>query len=130
MLNTLNIGKYIYGSLTNENSGITCKSYPLVADNNAKYPFIIYRRLNLQSSNSKDYIFEDVVTVEIIVVSDKYAVGIDLAQKIRKIFERQSVTFDDIEINDGIIILATEEFNDNAYVQRMQFQFKIQKINI
>ena len=86
--------------------------------------------MNLQSSSSKDGIFEDVVAVEIIVVSDKYAVGIDLAQKIRKIFERQSVRFDNIEINDGIIILATEEFNDNAYVQRMQFQFKIQKINI
>lgn len=127
MLNTLNIGKYIFSRLS---GNITCRSYPLVADNNAKYPFIVYRRQNLQSSRTKDGICEDVVTVEIIVVSNTYEASIDIAQQVRRLLERQSVAFDDIEINDGTITMATEEYNDNAYVQRMQFQFKIQKINI
>ena len=79
------------------------------------------------SSTSKDGIYEDTVTMEIIVVSDKYSVGVDLATRIRKLLERQTATYDNLEINDGHIILATEEFSNNAYVQRMQFEFKVQK---
>ena len=127
MINTLNIGKYIHSRLTDSSVGIGTKVYPLVADNDAKYPFVVYRRMNLMSSTSKDGIYEDTVTMEIIVVSDKYSVGVDLATRIRKLLERQTATYDNLEINDGHIILATEEFSNNAYVQRMQFEFKVQK---
>lgn len=124
MINTLNIGKYIYSRLTDSSYGLCVKVYPLVADNDAKYPFVVYRRMNLMSDSTKDGIHQDTVQVEIIVVADKYSVSIDLAQKIRKLLERQTVIYDDLRINDGTIIMATEEFSNNAYVQRMQFQFK------
>ena len=77
MINTLNIGKYIYTTLQ-QSEDITCKVYPLVADNDAKYPFIIYKRVNLLSSDVKDGIIQDDVTIEIVVVSDKYSVGVDI----------------------------------------------------
>lgn len=125
MINTLDIGKYIHSVLTDASSGITCKCNPLVADNDTKYPFIVYRRMNLVSSTCKDGVYEDEVVMEIIVVSSKYSETIDVATKIRKRLERQRVIFDNLEINDGNIIMATEEFTNNAYVQRMQFQFKV-----
>lgn len=124
MINTLNIGKYIYHVLTNSND-IKCKVYPLVADNDAKFPFIVYRRINLVSSASKDGVFEDDVTVEIVVVCDKYSDSINIATTIRNLLERQSVVFDNLEINDGVLTLANEEFNNNTYIQRLQFNFKI-----
>ena len=123
MINTLNIGKYIYTTL-HQSEDITCKVYPLVADNDAKYPFIIYKRVNLLSSDVKDGIIEDDVTIEIVVVSDKYSVGVDIATKVRELLEKEHVTFQEMEIDDCKIVLATEEFN-NAFVQRMQFNFKV-----
>jgi hypothetical protein len=124
MIDTLNIGKYIYSTLTN-NKDIECRVYPLVADNDAKYPFIVYRRVNLVSSSSKDGIFEDSVTVEIVVVCDKYSDSINIATTIRNILERQSIVFDNLEINDGMLVMANEEFNNDTYIQRLQFNFKI-----
>lgn len=126
MINTLNIGKYIY-SVLNDSKDITCKVYPLIADNDAKYPFIIYRRVNLQSESSKDGYYEDSVSIEITVVSDKYSDSVDIATKIRNLLEKQSVNYDDLVINDATLSLATEEYSNNAYVQRLQFTFIINK---
>jgi hypothetical protein len=128
MINTLNIGKYIY-SVLNGSEEITslAKTYPLIADNDAKYPFIIYRRVNLSSNSSKDGYYEDDVTIEITVVSDKYSDSVDIATKIRNLLERQSVNYEDLEINDTTLSLATEEYSNNAYVQRLQFTSKINK---
>ena len=43
MTKALYIGQYIYSALVN--NGITAKIYRIIADSNAKYPFIIYRRI-------------------------------------------------------------------------------------
>lgn len=129
MIDTLNIGKYINNAISNDASINVSKAYPLVADNDAKYPFVVYRRVNMISANSKDGLYQDTVTIEIIVVSNKYYVGVEIAQAIRKRLERQYVTYEDLEINDGCITLATEEYSENAYVQRLQFEFKISKKN-
>ena len=125
MIDTLNIGKYIHSALSDASTGINAKTYPLVADNDAKYPFIVYRRMDLESATCKDGVYRDSTTVEIIIVSDKYYVGIDIANKVRKTLEKQQVTFNDMVINDGNLMMATEEYSNNAYVQRMQFTFNI-----
>ena len=126
MINTLNIGKYIYSTISGDNQ-ITCKVYPLIADNDAKFPFIVYRRTGLVSGTTKDGLTEDDVTVEIVIVSDKYSVGLDLAINVRNLLEKQSVVYEDLEINDTTLNLATEEYSDNSYIQRMQFDMKINK---
>ena len=46
MIDSLNIGKYIFATLKNiKDVGI----YPLVADNDAQFPFMVYKRTNLVS---------------------------------------------------------------------------------
>lgn len=125
MIDTLNIGKYIHSVLADASSGINAKDYPLVADNDAKYPFIVYRRIDLNSATCKDGVYQDDVRIEIIVVTDKYYVGIDIATRIRKLLEKQQVVFNDMVINDGHLMMATEEYSNNAYVQRLNFNFKI-----
>ena len=56
MIDTLNLGKYIYSKLS-QIEGV--KSYPLIADNDAKFPFIVYKRENLVSNGCKDGYYED-----------------------------------------------------------------------
>ena len=127
MIDTLKIGEYIYDALSQDSSVNGYRVYPLVADNNAKFPFVIYRRAGLESSTCKDGTYEDSVTMEVMVVSDKYSTGIDIAVRIREILEKQYAIFNTMEINDGNMVLATEEYSDNAYIQRMQFNFKINR---
>lgn len=124
MIDTLNIGKYIFNTL-NDSESITCKIYPLVADNDAKFPFIIYKRVNLISEMCKDGTYEDDVTIEINVVTDKYSVGIEIANKVRELLENQRINYQGLEITESKIVQASEEYNTGAYVQRMQFNFKI-----
>jgi len=127
MINTLDIGKYIYNILSG-NDYITQENvqiYPLVADNDAKFPFIIYKRTGLVSYICKDGTYQDDVTIEIKVVSDKYSVGITLANLIRSLIQRPYNTYGGMEINDVTINFASEDFIENAYIQTMQFTLKI-----
>ena len=122
MIDTLNIGKYIYSRLS-QIEGV--KSYPLVADNDAKLPFIVYKRVNLESSGSKDGYYEDKVTMEVVVVTDKYYRGIELANQVRELLEVQRTEYNSMEINDTLLTLATEDYSNNAFVQRMQFSINV-----
>ena len=123
MIDTLNIGKYIYSVLRGTNVDV----YPLIADNDAKFPFIVYKRENLVSNGCKDGYYEDQVIVEINVVTDTYYKGIEIASQIRKLLEVQSVTYDGMEISDARIVLSSEEYTNNAFVQKIQFSFTINK---
>jgi hypothetical protein len=127
MINTLEIGKYINNILANnkEIQDLNTKVYPLIADNDAKFPFMIYKRVNLSSQICKDGSFQDDVTVEIKIISDKYSVGIQLANIVRSLLQRPYVKYGDFEINDVTINYANEDFLENAFIQTMQFTLKI-----
>ena len=75
MIDSLNIGKYIYSVLKETDVEV----YPLVADNDAKFPFIVYKRNNLVSNGCKDGYYEDVVSYEVVIVTDTYYKGIEIA---------------------------------------------------
>lgn len=124
MIDTLNIGKYIY-SVLSQIEGV--KSYPLVADNDAKFPFIVYKRNDLASSGCKDGYYEDDVFFEVNIITDTYFKGIEIANTVRRLLEVQYVTFEDMDIRNTIITMASEEFNNNAYIQKIIFQCTINK---
>ena len=122
MIDSLNIGKYIFATLKNiKDVGI----YPLVADNDAQFPFMVYKRTNLVSSGCKDGYYEDSVTIEINIVTDRYYKGIDFANQVRELLEVSSTSFGDMEISDSNLILASEDYSNNAFIQKMQFNLKI-----
>lgn len=142
MIDTLNLGEYIYSRLQsdvelcsllgatvipNDNSeeeSIT-KVFPVIADNNVKLPFIVYKRLSLHSVSNKDGYYQDEVTMEIIIVTQDYLSGVTIANKVREILEVTSITFNDMQISDANLNLATEEYTENSFVQKMQFNFVI-----
>lgn len=121
MIDSLNLGKYVYSSLKE----ITNSVYPLVADNNAKYPFIVYRRNNLSSMANKDGYYEDTVVMEIVVVTDTYSKSIELISEVRKHLEHLEVEYDGMSISDSYITSATEEYSNNAFIQKIQISFNV-----
>lgn len=130
MIDTLNIGAYIYDILSKDTElnsmlGKAGNIYPLVADNNVYGSFIVYRRTNIVTDTTKDFCFEDSTLVELTVISDNYSNSIELASRIRKLLERQHYKFDKLDINDGHIVSASEEYSGNMYVQKLTFAMTI-----
>ncbi len=121
MINTLNIGSFISNKLTN----IGVKVYPIIADNDAKSTFIVYRRNGLSSNLCKDGIYQETVSVEITIVSPTYSTSIETATKVRRAFERYRGTYDDYNIDDIFLTFADEQYIQNQYIQKLTFDIII-----
>ena len=126
MINSLKLGSYIYSLLADIN--VKCKVYPLVADNDAKFPFILYKRVGLYDNTTKDgYTNEDTLNYEIKVVTDTYQKGIDIANDVRQAIEHGTKTYSDMTISDIRLNAADEQYMENAFVQTLNFQFSARK---
>lgn len=99
--------------------------FPIVAQANTKYPYIVMQRTGIIASYSKAGITEDNVTLEIIVISNDYSQSIDIAQLIRETIDGKRYRSDEIEIDDIEVESITEEWVENAYLQRLVFSMKI-----
>lgn len=121
MINTLNIGSFISSRLTN----IGVKVYPIIADNDAKSTFIVYRRNGLSSNLCKDGIYQETVSLEITIVSPTYSTSIETATKVRRAIERYRGTYDDYNIDDIFLTFADEQYIQNQYIQKLTFDIII-----
>lgn len=124
MVNSILIGKTIYKLLSDSEtlSGyVGNKIFPLVADNNINYPFIVYFRDDINSISCKDGYYEDEVSFTIAVICDKYLESLEIANTVRKIFEKKRIIDDDLEIYDCKISGVDETWEYNGYVQKLHF---------
>lgn len=125
MVNSILIGKTIYQLLTNSDelkSYVGNKIYPLIADDGVTFPFVIFYRNYIHNLECKDGFFEDEVSFSITAVSNSYIESLELANIIRKIFEKKNLTdtiyncrVDDVE----------EDYQNNAYIQQLDFTCKV-----
>ena len=104
MDNSLLVGKYIYRMLSEDEvlSGkvTSRKIFPLVANTDTTYPFIVYSRTGLTVEYCKDGTVEDTVDFLILSVSDNYVESLEVANQIRCILELRRYKDDDIRISD------------------------------
>lgn len=115
----LSINKYIYTILKDDAELLTmCKNiYPVIAEEDVKYPFILFTRVNVEPIDSKAYVVGDRVAFSIAIVNDKYMLGVDIAERVRELFEkRRDSYFSEINLTG-----CDEEFNQDAFVQRLNF---------
>lgn len=120
----MRVGKAIYNILSKD-AGITekvqNKIYPLVADVDTTFPFIIYKRTAINPSSSKDrFIYSEEVQVDIVVASDKYDESIDIAELIKDALSKGS--YDGIK--DISFIDADEDFIQDTFIQRLTFKIR------
>ena len=114
------IGKEIKSLLLN-NSDLTDlignKVFPLVANVGTQFPFIVYRRTSYQSASNKD-LEDEIVFIEITVVTTKYEDSVNIADLVADTLNRKTTSIiDDIQITD-----ISEAFIDDNYVQKLNFK--------
>ena len=100
------------------------KIFPLVANADTTYPFIVYSRTSLVAEYCKDGIVEDTVDFLILAVSDNYVESLEVANQIRSILERKRYKDEDISIYDIRLASVQEEYTEDAYIQRLNFTIK------
>ena len=109
------IGKKINGILTNANiNGINNKVFPLIANANTTFPFIVYRRNYFRPSSNKDY-SDEIVGIEIVVASTKYEEGIDMANQAADTLQAYS----DNDIERIKVTNTYEDFIEDTFIQHI-----------
>ena len=101
------------------------KIYPLVAESDTSYPFVVFKRTGITPEYSKDWLTMESVSVEIVCASDKYFQSVDMANLIRE--EMDGLRGG--EILETKVDYITEDFIDDAYIQRIGFNFKVVPTN-
>lgn len=130
MDNSILAGKYIRSFMI-ENQELTSliqpsNIFPLIANADTKFPFIVYSRNNLKPTYTKSFLTENNVEFTIIVVSDEYVQSLEIANAVRHSLEGYRYTDDYIKINPIHLDTVVEETLDDAYIQRMIFKFTTQ----
>lgn len=129
MDNSLLIGKYIYKLLSEDevlSERVTPKKiFPLVANADTTYPFIVYARTSLAVEYCKDGTVEDTVECQVLSVSDNYVESLEIANQIRSTLELVRYKDDTIQIRECRLSSVQEEYMEDAFIQRMNFIIKI-----
>lgn len=130
MDNSILVSKYIRKFLV-ENEEVqglidVNKIFPLIANADTTFPFIVFQRSNLMPIYTKDILTENLITMVIIVVSNDYIQSLDLANAVRHALEGNIYRDNDIVISAMKMESITEETLEDAYIQRMVFTFNVQ----
>lgn len=100
--------------------GITNKIFPLIANANTNFPFLVYRRNYFRPSINKDF-ENEIVGVEIVIAATKYEESVDIANKVADTLEhRETEIIDDIQITN-----MYEDFIDDTFLQHINIDIYI-----
>ena len=128
MPNGLLIGKTVY-KLLSENQDIKNKVgnkiFPLIANLETTFPFIVYSRNSVVPEYTKGGIVEDIINLEIICVSTSYIESIEIANLVRRTLEMVRYKDDDMIINQCRLLDVAENYQDDAYTQTLIFEIRI-----
>lgn len=115
------IGKEINRLLQNGNAyKIKDKVFPLVANANTTFPFLVYRRIGYQPRNNKDYIGE-IVTMEMNIATETYNEGVEIANSVADILQGQNTDLiEDIQLTN-----VNELFLQDTFIQSLQFEIEL-----
>lgn len=114
MIDFINIGALLFGKLN-----AIAKTYPLVAENQTKFPFIIYKTNQQRPIENKDICYEWIYNIQVNIVDDKYDSVCTLCNEAVKSL---------LELNEGFDInieSISEDYIDDAYVKTIEVQIKI-----
>lgn len=123
---SLQIGKVIYEILSNDDDikqRVNNKIFPLVAENNTTFPFIVYKRTGIETADSKDrFIYKEASTIDVLIASDKYNDSIEVADLVKKALQGKKGEYSGINVQDINMIDATEDFTEDTFIQNITFK--------
>lgn len=114
----LNIGKDIYNILSADTQIASAATIcPIVIPDEIKGNYIVYQRQSTEFIGTKDYILKESDNVNLLVVTDNYNDGIDLAEKVLNALLTNDYQGTDIE---GIDVVTTDEsYSEGKYIQNI-----------
>lgn len=96
--------------------------FPLVADVDTDFPFIVYSRESVNGSNlTKDGSYGDAVTFRIDIVSNSYSQSIDIAQAVRELLEVRKLYTTELILSDTKMTSIRESYDSETFIQQMYF---------
>jgi hypothetical protein len=101
------------------------KIFPLLANADTTFPFIVYSRNNITPVYTKDILTDNNAVFTVIIVSDKYTESLDIANAVRHSLEGYRYKDETINIYPIKLDSISEETMDDAYIQRMMFSFSV-----
>lgn len=123
MMKNFKVGKDIKNLLvndTNVQSKLNGKVFPIVANEGTQFPFVVYRRSAYRPQSNKDY-SDEVVSMEIIILSTKYDESVDIANVVAEALDRKTTEI----ISDIQLTNISEDYIDDTYVQRLFIDISI-----
>ena len=129
MKNSLLITKYIRSILSEDKELLKLipidHFYAVDAKLGTKYPFCVIIRTGMVDNQSKDGMYEDIITVSLIVVDDNYIGSITIANEIRNWLEGHRFKDETINIKQFKLTSSSENWYNDAYIQELQFNVYI-----
>ena len=125
---SLQVGKAIYTLLSSNQqlvSMVDGNIFPLIAEINTTFPFIVYRREAITPQYTKDYWTSDEVMINVMVASNDYVESIEIADLVRQSLDQKKGEYSGITIKDIRLTQADEDFIDDTYIQYLTFKIKI-----
>ncbi len=123
---SLQVGKVIFDILSNDQNliqRVSSKIFPLVAENNTTFPFIVYKRTGIEPQTSKDkLIHKEETNVEVNIMSDTYNDSIEVADLVKTALTGKKGIFSGIAVQDIIFTDASEDFQDDTFIQNLTFK--------
>lgn len=116
----ISINKHIYTLLSTNaelKQLVGTNIFPLVAEEETTFPFIVFRRSNITTSYAKKEIANDTVIFTVSIADTNYAKTVEIAETVRNILE--------LHTDDYFALIhlesVTEDFVENAYIQELSF---------
>lgn len=128
METSLNIGKVIKDILYQDetlNNLVKNQVFPLIAEENTTFPFIVYRRNSIRKASTKDYVNDEIASVDVVVASDKYSQSVEIAERVRFVLERGEYEGENFSVDNITLSNASEQYMQNTYVQTLTFEIEI-----
>ena len=133
-MTSLSVGLLVK-SLLSTDASIAAKAtkiYPVVAEQDAKLPYVCYRRADFDRNYAKGPgQGADAVTVEILCYASSYKESIELAEMVRDCLDHKQATYEDSANNRSLvarsidIVGAEEGWADDAYAQSLVFTIRV-----
>ena len=128
METSLNIGKVIKEILYRDevlNTTLKGQVFPLIAEENTTFPFIVYRRNSIRKANTKDYVNAEIDSVDVVVASDKYSQSVEIAERVRFVLERGEYEGENFSVDNISLANDSEQYMQNTYIQTLTFDIEI-----
>lgn len=116
-MKNFSVGKEINRLLKNNVQGLGDKVFPLIANPNTTFPFLVYRRIGFVPRSNKDYMGEQ-VTMELNIASEKYEEGVDIANDVADLLQNKETDI----IETIQLVNVTEMYLQDTFIQNLQIR--------